>query len=110
MINHLSTDTLNTITMRISQASPDAPCTRQEIAQTANVERQTVGELLSELRLQGWLILEDERGCWLASSFQELKDWRTRTLIPAMLHLLQTDQAMARAAVTQFGAGREQTG
>jgi hypothetical protein len=74
-----------------------------------NVERQTVGELLAELRLQGWLILEDERGCWLASSFAEVKEWRTTTLIPAMLVLLRTDQAMHQAALQQFGAGRIET-
>jgi len=98
-IKDLSTDTLQAITSRLSTTTPETPLTRQEIAQTANVERQTVGELLAELRLQGWLILEDERGCWLASSFAEVKEWRTTTLIPAMLVLLRTDQAIHQAAL-----------
>jgi hypothetical protein len=109
MINDLSTDARNVILDLLDVATLEKPLTRQQIAQAANVERGTVGELLTELRLRGYLILEDGRGCWLASSFQELKEWRTKTLIPAMLHLLQTDRAMTLTAAMQFGVGREET-
>ena len=106
MINDLPGDAKTLVIHALSDAAPEKPLTRQQIAQTANVERQTVGELLTDLRLQGYLVLETEAGCWLGTSFDEYKQWRSTMLIPAMILMLQIDQAMARAALMQFGPGR----
>ena len=109
MINDLSGDARKLLLDVLDTATAEKPATRQTLAVAGNVERAQVGELLSELRLQGYLILETEAGCWLGTSFDEYKQWRSTMLIPTMLLLLQIDQAMARAALMQFGAGRAET-
>ena len=105
-ISDLSTDAQKAIIDVLYATTATQPATRQALAVAANVERAEVGELLTDLRLRGYLILEDERGCWFGTSLHEYEHWRTTMLIPAMLFMLKVDQAMYQAALEQFGQGR----
>lgn len=102
-INDLSINARNAILNTLYASSAAKPATRQDIAAAGQVERSQVGEMLNNLCQQGYLILENENGAWIADSYQEYQEWRDNTLIPAMLVLLQKAQTMGRVAVLRFG-------
>jgi ribosomal protein L31E len=61
---------------------------------------------ISQLRKRGYLILSSvgrTPGYFIASSWEEWKDFRNKNLRPRAMDILETDRAMRAAAMVRFG-------
>ena len=62
-----------------------------------------VKRAIVEARLQGHLILENARGYYLASDYDQFDAWRKEYVIARMTALLDMLHAMGRSAKQEFG-------
>ena len=72
------------------------------LAYSLHVDSASVEKALTELRQEGVLILDNERGYFLAESVEQYRAWRDRKLVPQMLEQVKTLAAMQAAARALF--------
>ena len=72
------------------------------LAYSLHVDTASVETALTELRQEGVLILDNERGYWLAANVEQYRAWRDRKLVPQMMEQVKTLSAMQAAAREQF--------
>jgi Mn-dependent DtxR family transcriptional regulator len=75
----------------------DHATTYGELTDRLRVSRRKVERGVQELRLRGWLVISDDRGCWLSFEASEGRE-QYRRLRSRYIHQAQTARAVLRTA------------
>lgn len=81
---------------------PDESKTSALISKELGVSPDWVVSWIDRARANGYLILENERGYYVASSYEAFDQWRKEYVIPILTQWIDVLGAMGRSAKARF--------
>jgi len=75
----------------------------RELGERLGITPGSVATMINTARMQGRLIVQNERGYFFAITYEEFDRWRKTYVIPELVRILDLLTAMGRSARQQFG-------